>query len=200
MKITDAKNKIIIIEFSEIIKEGLTRILTSCFKEFDIINLDNFEDLQIYTEKEDFSLIILNSEIIKNRLPKACDILAGFRYAKILGIITNNYYRECISLFDDVIYMNDSRETIISIIKKHVCKPAKKKIHREKLTNRELDVLKLLVKGYSNKQIAVELFISMHTVVTHRKNITDKLGIKSIAGLTIYGIINNIVNVDDYLD
>lgn len=200
MKTAEDKNKVIIVESSEIIREGLIRILTSCFKEFDIINLDNFDDLQVYPEKRNSFLVILNPEIIKNCKFRVSDTLAEFRHAKIFGIITNFYHRECTSLFDDLIYINDSKETIINIIKKHVHKPTKKKFHREKLTNREFDVLRLLIKGYSNKQIAGELFISVHTVVTHRKNITDKLGIKSIAGLTIYGVINNIVNVDDYLD
>ena len=68
------------------------------------------------------------------------------------------------------------------------------------MTSRELDVLKRIVKGYSNKQIADELFISIHTVVTHRRNITEKLGIKSVAGLAIYGVINNIIDSNDYLN
>ena len=61
----------------------------------------------------------------------------------------------------------------------------------EGLSDRELDVLKLVAVGFSNKEIAEKLFISIHTVMSHRKNITEKLGIKSISGLTVYAIINN---------
>ncbi len=65
------------------------------------------------------------------------------------------------------------------------------------LSDREIDVLKAVAKGYSNKEIADKLFISTNTVITHRKNITDKLGIKTIAGLTVYAIINNMINPED---
>lgn len=64
------------------------------------------------------------------------------------------------------------------------------------LSARERDVLKLVALGLSNKETADKLFISIHTVITHRKNITEKLGIKSISGLTVYAIINGIIDSD----
>lgn len=65
------------------------------------------------------------------------------------------------------------------------------------LSYREIDVLKAVAKGYANKEIADSLHISTYTVITHRKNITDKLGIKTIAGLTVYAIMNNLINPED---
>lgn len=62
------------------------------------------------------------------------------------------------------------------------------------LTAREKDVLKLVALGNANKEIAEKLFISVHTVISHRKNITEKLGIKSISGLTVYAIMNKIID------
>ena len=64
------------------------------------------------------------------------------------------------------------------------------------LTVRERDVLKLVALGHANKEIAEKLFISIHTVISHRKNITEKLGIKSISGLTVYAILNKIIDTD----
>jgi DNA-binding CsgD family transcriptional regulator len=64
------------------------------------------------------------------------------------------------------------------------------------LTLREKEVLTLVAMGFSNKEIADNLFISIHTVITHRKNITAKLGIKSISGLTVYAIINRLIDPD----
>ena len=66
----------------------------------------------------------------------------------------------------------------------------------EALSERELDVLVQIVKGLSNKEIADVLCISTHTVITHRKNITRKLNIHSTAGLTIYAIVNKLINID----
>lgn len=63
------------------------------------------------------------------------------------------------------------------------------------LSEREIDVLRLLLEGYSNKEVADKLFISTHTVISHRKNISAKTSIKSLAGLTIYAIQNGIIEV-----
>ena len=66
----------------------------------------------------------------------------------------------------------------------------------EMLTTREIDVLRLVAFGHSNKEIAEKLFISIHTVISHRKNITEKLSIKSISGLTVYAILNKLIDPD----
>ena len=65
----------------------------------------------------------------------------------------------------------------------------------EALSERECDVLVKIANGLSNKEIADALCISVHTVITHRKNITRKLNIHSTAGLTIYAIVNKLVNL-----
>jgi len=66
----------------------------------------------------------------------------------------------------------------------------------EELSDRERDVLIQLVHGLSNKEIANVLCISTHTVISHRKNITRKLNIHSAAGLTIYAIVNHLVDLN----
>jgi len=67
----------------------------------------------------------------------------------------------------------------------------------EELTPRERTILKLVSLGHTNRQIAEQLFLSTHTVITHRKNISSKLGIKSVSGLTVYAIVNNIITLDE---
>ncbi len=67
----------------------------------------------------------------------------------------------------------------------------------EALSNREKDIIVCVAKGMSNKEIGDELCISMHTVTTHRRNISNKLQIHSPAGLTIFAIINNLVSLDE---
>ncbi len=67
----------------------------------------------------------------------------------------------------------------------------------EELSEREKDVLIQVVRGLSNKEIADVLCISMHTVVSHRKHITAKLNIHSTAGLTVYAIVNHLVDLNN---
>ncbi len=65
------------------------------------------------------------------------------------------------------------------------------------LTKRELDVLQLISKGLANKDVADKLSISIHTVISHRKNISEKTGIKSASGLTMYAVLKKIIDIDE---
>ena len=65
------------------------------------------------------------------------------------------------------------------------------------LSDREIEVLTLIVKGYINKEIADRLNVSLSTIVTHRKNITEKLSRKSVGALTIYAVMHGYVNINE---
>ena len=74
--------------------------------------------------------------------------------------------------------------------------PIPKVLSQKILTDREIEVMALIVQGYINKQIADKLSISLATVVTHRKNIMDKLGVKSVSALTIYAVTHGYVDIN----
>ena len=74
-----------------------------------------------------------------------------------------------------------------------------RKDNTEALSEREKDIVRCVAKGMSNKEIADALFISVHTVTTHRRNISSKLQIHTAAGLTIYAISNKLVNIEEIL-
>ena len=65
------------------------------------------------------------------------------------------------------------------------------------LSQREKEIITCVVKGMTNKAIADKLFLSVHTIITHRRNIARKLQIHSPAGLTIYAIVNKLVALED---
>ena len=65
------------------------------------------------------------------------------------------------------------------------------------LSPREIEVLSLVVKGYINKEIADKLCLSLPTIVSHRKNLMSKLGVRSVSALTIYAVMNGYVDVND---
>ena len=71
-----------------------------------------------------------------------------------------------------------------------------KALQRKILSDREIEVMSLIVQGYINKEIADKLNISLSTVITHRKNIMDKLGFKSVSALTIYAVTHNYVDIN----
>ena len=64
------------------------------------------------------------------------------------------------------------------------------------LSSREIEVLSLVAQGYLNKEIADRLNISLTTVITHRKNIVEKLGMKSVSALTIYAVMHGYVDIN----
>jgi DNA-binding NarL/FixJ family response regulator len=64
------------------------------------------------------------------------------------------------------------------------------------LSAREIEVLTLIVKGLTNKEIADKLFISITTVISHRKNLMEKLNVRSVSGLTIYAVMNGYIEAD----
>jgi DNA-binding NarL/FixJ family response regulator len=65
------------------------------------------------------------------------------------------------------------------------------------LTDREIEVMSLIVQGYINKEIAEKLNIALATVITHRKNIMEKLGFKSVSALTIYAVMHGYVDINN---
>lgn len=98
---------------------------------------------------------------------------------------------------DDIILREDTEKVITRKFEKllRVLSEPKSLFNQAlEISDREKEVLQLVALGMTNKEIADKLFISSHTVITHRKNITSKLGIKTIAGLTVYAIIHKLID------
>ena len=74
--------------------------------------------------------------------------------------------------------------------------PLPQVLQQKILSDREIEVMSLIVQGYINKEIADRLNIGLATVVTHRKNIMDKLGMKSVSALTIYAVMHGYVDIN----
>lgn len=104
---------------------------------------------------------------------------------------TTNNYDAVISLYDSAAEIKDK---ISQLLTKDSEEEGPRK---DELTQREREIIVCVVKGMTNKQIADELFISAHTVIAHRRNISSKLQIHSPSGLTIYAIVNKLVDLSD---
>jgi len=74
--------------------------------------------------------------------------------------------------------------------------PMPQVLQQKILSDREIEVMALIVQGYINKEIADRLNIGLSTVITHRKNIMDKLGLKSVSALTIYAVMHGYVDIN----
>ena len=99
-------------------------------------------------------------------------------------------YDESISIFDDLERLSKKISGLLNV-------PSEEEDleNQDALSQREKEIVICVVKGMTNKEIAEKLFLSIHTVITHRRNISKKLQIHSAAGLTIYAIVNKLVEL-----
>ena len=97
--------------------------------------------------------------------------------------------------YDAVLNLYDSPAEIIHKLRTAVSAPKDNaSADGSELSSREKDILICVAKGLINKEIADLYNISIHTVITHRRNITRKTGIKTVAGLTVYALLNNLID------
>lgn len=121
----------------------------------------------------------------------------NYPHLKVIAIATAPLDRKTRESFDDVISIADDVESITEKVRfcsnSRIIPPDDK----EPLSTREKEIITHVVKGMTNKEIADKLFLSVHTVITHRRNIARKLEIHSATGLTIYAIVNKLIDISD---
>ena len=105
--------------------------------------------------------------------------------------LNNDFFDVTLSINDTFNALSQKLESLLN--KNNV----EEKAQTDDLSDREKEVLVGIVKGKTNKEIADDLNLSVHTIISHRKNITRKLDIKSSSGLTIYAIMNNLIAIGD---
>lgn len=191
---------IAILEPSQIIHEGLSNIFSKSGQYFKLFRLDSLNEIEDLIDKEQLDVVIINPSQIQNKDKEFIALKKGKADTCWVALVYTFFNQQMLALFDKTIHITDAAETIIELINKlNDTNLSQSSINdREQLSERELEVLKLVVAGMQNKEIADRLFISVHTVVSHRKNISQKTGIKSQAGLTIYAISNKIIQIEDF--
>ncbi len=187
---------IVIADRSRIIREGVASLL----RENNICQrigiLESLDEWRFAFKDTEPDLLIVNPEFCKKSEIKK--LKAKYRDGKnliVVGIIYQFCDRETLGLFDETIYITDSEELISSKLR-HLHQQNGEAAKNHGLTVREKDVLRLLLQGFSNKETADKLVISTHTVIAHRKNIIEKTGIRSLSGLAVYAILNNISDME----
>ena len=120
---------------------------------------------------------------------------------KILALLTALCPTHLLRMFDDQISLYDTaeqiREKLERLVKTQEDDSEESGDEQQSLSAREKEIVICVVKGMTNREIADKLFLSTHTVITHRRNIARKLQIHSPSGLTIYAIVNKLVELKD---
>ena len=172
---------------------GLQSLLVDYFSPVSITCYQSFNEIEEKKDNIDFyftdtDTFVLNSDFFMPRKNKSIVLTHAGYIRETQNVLSVNLH----------INIRQSQEFIIEQLKLLFQAGQPNNPDSTKgLSSREIDVLQLIVKGITNKEIADKLNISLNTVLSHRKNITSKLGIKTVSGLTYYAIMNGLVSAND---
>lgn len=187
------KRKILIIEPSEIIVDGLKQALQH--PDLRVLepetSLTNARDRMVAIRPE---VIIVNPTLVKN-----AEAVRGDNNPTVVALVYQYVKQSQLKHYDGVIDIRDSRSSVVGTVL-DACNRNEENDERDsgsnnyELTRRETEVLIEVARGLTNKEIAAKFNVSVFTITSHRKNIIRKTGIKSVAGLTVYALLNNLID------
>ena len=193
----EGKYKIVLIEPSEIVATGIAAIIDRN-PEFAVVKtLSNINYFN--ATGHDVDIVIVNPAVIdyNDRLDiRSC---LNATNVAIVALTHSNYEESVLRQYNECIGIYDNYARIIQKLKSAMEESSQSpKSDLNELSGRERDILAAVAKGLTNKEIADEFNISVYTVISHRRNISQKLGINSIPGLTVYAIMNKLVDMSDF--
>lgn len=188
---------IVIAEPSIIIRSGLSSVLKRIpALNIDVAEIGNLSSLSTQLRRYRPDILIVNPMLFGafslSQIKSDADV-PQLKVVALLMALANN---DILKQYDECFSVNDSPEVIREKLNRLV-NSEEKRVNRQELSSREKEIIGCVVKGLTNKQIADLLCLSTHTIMTHRRNIANKLQIHSPAGLTIYAIVNKIVEIND---
>lgn len=191
--------QILIVEKSKIIAEGLTVVLRSQSLFHKIAHTSIVDECPLVLRGNNPDLVIISPELSGDNVERLRQKHKFNPDVLFVGLVSHYCPKDSLESFDEVIYVTDPEETVCAKLRNlyRQRNVQENNASNEKLTDREKEVLRLLIRGLSNKEVADRLSISPYTVITHRKNVIEKTGIRSLAGLTVYAILNNISDIED---
>ena len=183
----------VIIEKSYIIGKGLKKILEESGN-FNVIDIAlNNHQLENILSHHNIDIIYINNDLTNEFI----NLISQNNEINLISIINNTDHKLSDLFFDSINIFDDRNNVILKIEDIYKKLKTNKESTSVELSKRERTILKYVALGYTTKEIAEELFLSPHTVVTHRKNISNRLGIKTVSGLTIYAVLNNIIDLSE---
>ena len=194
------KNRVISCEASEMIAIGLAEIIDN-MAQFDVVaRLDSPEHLSEKIVATDANLLIVNPALLGFHNREFLSQL-GKEHPNVvmIALVTSCLDHSLLTPYNGVVEINDTRSKVINKMNGFVQHETTKGTDDVELSKRETDVLVAVAKGMMNKEIADQMNISIHTVISHRKNITRKTGIKSVSGLTVYALLKDLITEDDLI-
>lgn len=188
--------KIFLISNAFLIRKSLSELLLEKFNQIEVFSeINDFDFLNTLLQKEASGIIIIDRNFINKFEHYIHKISKNFNIIilkdELLNIDLNQH--EYFSIYDEKKHIIETIQRVIS----RIAEPSTDKKKLKGLSDREKIILQFIAKGSSSKTIAENLNISIQTVATHRKNISNKLEIKTVSGLTLYAIVNNLIKPEE---
>ena len=192
--------KLAVAEPSAILRCGIIAVLRRLpAPDVDILEIADISQLTVQLSRHRPDVLVVNPASLGFCTPQQLRVQTGCEGLRCIALQMSVTDAATLNAYDDVLSVYDPVETLREKIMQPVG-DAPREERQEPLSAREREIVVCIVKGMTNKQIADALCISTHTVITHRRNIVAKLQIHSPAGLTIYAIVNKLVDLSDIRD
>ena len=194
--------KIAIAEPSQMLRIGLVNLLRDVPDSEVVFSTDNLSALSSRLPALRADILIINPLLFDySRRATLRAEFDNYPELRLIGLVTSYLESQQLRQFSGIIELNDDLQRVKSTINQVVntLQSDGDEPDTAPLSDREKEVLICLSKGLKNNEIADTLNISVHTVITHRKNIVRKTGIKSVAALTVYAILNNLIEEKDII-
>ncbi|WP_294539697.1 LuxR C-terminal-related transcriptional regulator [uncultured Bacteroides sp.] len=195
--------RVAIAESSVIVRGGLT----AAFKRLSAIKIQPIEVLSKEALQDCLRMQLPDMLVVNPTFGDYFDVARfkeemGDRKIRLIALVTSfvdqsllSKYDEAISIFDDLDTLSRKLSGLLEVEDEEEVVDG-----QDVLSQREKEIVVCVVKGMTNKEIAESLYLSIHTVITHRRNISKKLQIHSSAGLTIYAIVNKLITISEVKD
>lgn len=194
--------KIAIAEHSVIIRYGLESLLKR-IQDYRIqfIEILSHEALHETLQANNPDILIINPAFPGSFPLSGLKEDTGCADMKCVALIYSATDSHLLRAYDEQINIYDSQDELKQKLDrmhlKEIPEPVDNDEEQQTLSVREKEIVVCVVKGMTNREIADKLYLSTHTVITHRRNIARKLQIHSASGLTIYAIVNKLVELSD---
>lgn len=187
--------RVILFETSELIRLGFERLFSLHNNQITLVQSVSDVDMLYSAIKERRAQIIIINPIYTGSASAHIigEVKALNPNIVVAAIISTHTPSSILDCFDIVLDIYHDNNTIHQLLLNGESNSGAESSCCEELTKREIDIITLVAKGLINKEIADKLNISIHTVITHRKNISKKTGIKSISGLTMFAVLNKLI-------
>ncbi len=215
----DSANSVLILSQEVLFAKGVQGLLQASDTYGDVFSVTSYLDFENELHERSPDVIVLDLSAADFKLEKVVAFVGFTTQSKIVVFGSDLVLSECDKMkswgVSGIVQKTSNERSMMECLELvlqqdfYLCDSVKEITEEEignnkifeklKISERETEIIKLIAEGFINKEIADKLFLSTHTVNTHRKNIMHKLGINNTAGIVLFAVQQGIVSPNEFL-